>query len=80
MDNNILTGINLLSQSITFGASVFSVFVSPTAIALYLFGFAIFTVNRILLRPLIGQASSDMARTISKDDKRSDQKNKGKNK
>ncbi len=67
---DVLKGLALLTQSIGFGANVFSIFMSPMAIALYLFGFTIFTINRIIIAPIVGRASSDVVSHVMGDEER----------
>lgn len=67
---DILQSIALLTQSISFGANVFSIFMSPLAIALYLFGFTIFTIHRLIITPILGRASSDVVSQIMGDEDR----------
>lgn len=67
---DVLKGLALLTQSIGFGANVFSIFMSPMALALYLFGFTIFTINRIIIAPIVGRAQSDMVRSVMSKDKK----------
>lgn len=67
---DILQSIALLTQSISFGANVFSIFMSPLAIALYLFGFTIFTIHRLIITPILGRASSDAVSQIMGDEER----------
>jgi hypothetical protein len=67
---DILRSLTLLSQSIGFGANIFSIFMSPMAIALYMFGFCIFTIHRLIISPILGRASSDAVHHIMGDDKK----------
>lgn len=68
------SSFNWILSSIGFSGDVFTSFVSPFAIACYIAVFAIYTVYRLILRPLIGAGSSDIVKGIRGKNKKSKSK------